>query len=195
MPGPRSLDPAGDGVDALEPPDPPLRDEVLILRRWTQADASQVNDACQDPAIAQFIPIPNPYVLADAEAYIDRTQRQWRSGEKAAFAIADATDPTIVVGAVSLAIAGSCGNAAYWVVPAVRGLGIATRSLRLLTGWGLGPLGLGLGVVLLEIHHANAASVRVAEGAGYHHVGQLEVAAPQGTRTHHLYARLATDRL
>lgn len=175
----------------LEPPEPPLADEVILLRPWTDADAPQVTDACQDPHIQQYIPIPRPYALADAEAYIARTRRQWVTGEKAAFAIADVTDPAVVLGAVSLAVVQTCGNAAYWIAPGVRGMGLATRALRLLTTWAVDTL--GMGVILLEIHHRNEASRHVAGAAGYRQVGQLEVPVPDGARTHLIYAHLATD--
>lgn len=175
----------------MVPPDPPLGDEVVVLRPWVPSDAEQVTAACQDPRIQRYIPVPRPYGIADAEAYIERTARQWASGEKAAFAMADPSDPAIVLGAISLAVVQGVGNAAYWVVPAVRGLGLAQRALRLVVHWAMGTL--DLGVVLLEIHHANEASMHVAESAGFHLVGQLEVPAEQGDRTHLLYAHLAAD--
>ena len=177
---------------ALEPPEPALADDVIVLRPWTEADAPQVAAACQDPHIQQYIPIPRPYALADAEVYIARTGRQWAAGEKAAFAITDVDDPSVVLGAVSLAVVQRCGNAAYWIAPAVRGMGLATRALRLLTTWAVETL--GMGVILLEIHHSNEASRRVAGAAGYHQVGQLEVPAPDGARTHLIYAHLVSDR-
>lgn len=183
--------PAPGGADGLVPPNPPLRDEVVLLRPWVPADAGQIHAACQDPRTQQYIPIPRPYALDDAVTYIERTRRQWASGEKAAFAMADVNDPTIVLGAVSLAVVERIGNAAYWVVPEVRGLGLATRSLRLVTHWAMSTL--GLGVVLLEIHHSNGASIHVAEASGFHLVGQLEVPEPRGGRSHLLYAHLAAD--
>jgi RimJ/RimL family protein N-acetyltransferase len=176
---------------ALAVPDPPLRDDVVLLRPWEPGDAEQVCAACQDPRIGQYIPIPKPYVLADARTYIERTARQWRTGEKAAFAIVGVDDPSTVLGAMSLAVVQRVGNAAYWVVPEVRGLGLAGRALRLVTRWAMGTL--DLGVVLLEIHHTNAASIHVAESSGYHLVGQLEVPEARGGRTHLLYAHLAPD--
>lgn len=183
------VDPSAPG---LEPPDPPLADEVIRLRPWTEADAAQIDAACQDPHIQQFIPIPRPYARADAEAYVARTQRQWATGEKAAFAISDVDDPTVVLGAVSLAVVQRCGNAAYWIAPGVRGMGLATRALGLLTDWAVESL--GMGVILLEIHHRNEPSRRVAVAAGYRQVGQLEVPTPDGRRTHLIYAHLSSDR-
>jgi RimJ/RimL family protein N-acetyltransferase len=180
---------------SLTPPDPPLGDGVVSLRLWAETDVDQIREACQDPRTQQYIPIPRPYGRADAEAYVERTHRQWSSGEKAAFAIVDANDHAVVLGAISLAVARPTGNAAYWIAPGVRGLGLASRALRLVTHWGMHEV--GLGVILLEIHHSNEASRRVAEAAGYHVVGQLEVpddpAHHRAGRTHLLFAHLASD--
>jgi len=97
-----------------------------------------------------------------------------------------------VLGAVSLAVVQRCGNAAYWIAPGLRGMGLATRALGLLTDWAVESL--GMGVILLEIHHRNEPSRRVAVVAGYRQVGQLEVPAPDGPRTHLIYAHLSSDR-
>jgi RimJ/RimL family protein N-acetyltransferase len=176
----------------LQPPDPPLTDGVVVLRPFTTDDVPQIDAACQDLAIQQFIPIPRPYRTADAVAYVERTQRQWREGVKAAFAITGHDDPTHLLGAVNLAISGPCGNAAYWIVPGERRSGTATRALELVTDWALGTV--GLGVVILEIHRANAASIRVAERAGFHLAGQLEVNVETGERNHLIFSRLAGSR-
>lgn len=168
-----------------------LSDGTIGLRNWRDADAEQVDAACRDPDIARFIPIPQPYGYADAVAYIERTRRQWADGTKAAFAIVAVDDPALVLGAINLAIAGSTGNAAYWLAPWARGCGAASRALRLLTHWAFHDL--GLGVVILEIHPANVASQHVADAAGYHRAGHLAVNTATGERDHLIYSKLAPD--
>lgn len=177
---------------ALHPPDPPLTDGVIVLRPFTDADVEQIWSACQDPQIQRFIPVPRPYERADAEAYVRRTQRQWAEGTKAAFAIADADDPTVLLGAINVAINGAVGNSGYWVIPTGRGRGIASRALRLLTDWAFSSL--GLGVILLEIRPENAASIAVARRAGYHHAGEIDVNLHTGEKDGLIFSRLATDR-
>jgi RimJ/RimL family protein N-acetyltransferase len=173
-------------------PDPLLADDVVLLRPWEPDDVEQILAACQDAAIQRFIPIPRPYGRADAEGYVARTQRQWGEGSKAAFAIVERDDPDHLLGAINVAVFGAVGNSAYWVAPDARGRGIAPRALRLLTGWALGPV--GLGVLLLEVHPDNAASLHVAREAGFTDAGQIEVADPAGGRVHRILVLLASDR-
>ncbi len=175
----------------LAPPDPPLSDGVILLRPWVHADIDQLRDACQDRSIQCYIPIPRPYHRADAEGYVARTRRQWEEGSKAAFAIVDPAEPGVVLGAVTLALAGGTGQIAYWVVPALRRAGLATRALRLVADWAVGPL--GLGVLLLEIHPSNTASIAVAERGGFHLAGHLDVNDTTGERDHLLFSRLAVQ--
>ncbi|MEJ5253723.1 MAG: GNAT family N-acetyltransferase [Acidimicrobiales bacterium] len=176
---------------ALQPPDPPLTDGVIVLRPFSDADVEQIRSACQDPQIQRFIPIPRPYERAHAEAYVRRTRQQWAEGTKAAFAIVDAADPAVLLGAINVAINGAVGNSGYWVTPEGRGRGIASRALRLLTNWAFSTL--GLGVILLEIRPENAASIAVARRAGYHHAGEIDVNLQTGEEHGLIFARLATD--
>lgn len=175
----------------LTPPDPPLTDGVVLLRPWVDGDVEQIFAACQDPAIQKFIPIPKPYTRADAEAYVARTKRQWADGSKAAFAIVDPKDDTVLLGAINVAIFDTVGNSGYWVSPAARHRGVATSALRLLTEWALHHL--ELGVVILEIRPDNDASLRVAASVGFHESGHLAVNTDMGKKGGLLLTRLASD--
>jgi RimJ/RimL family protein N-acetyltransferase len=179
-------------IPLLEVPAPPLADDVIVLRPFADADADQLTQACQDPLIQKFIPIPRPYTGTDATAYIDRTKAQWVDGSKAAFAIARADDPAIVLGAINVAIFEAVGNAGYWVAPHARGQGIATRALFLLTDWVFDQL--GLGVLLLEIRPDNPSSLHVAHTVGFHDAGQIDVNTQTGERFGRILVRLASDR-
>ncbi len=81
----------------------------------------------------------------------------------------------------------------YIVAPAARGRGVATEIVRRLTGWAFAELG-ALRVYLL-IDLENAASLRVAERAGYVHEGVLRsVHLKQDRRIDQaVWSRLPTD--
>lgn len=171
---------------------PTLTDGVVVLRALEPGDVDQIADACQDERLQRYIPVPRPYERGDAEEYVNRSLRLWPTGRKAVFAIADPDDPSRLLGVISLSVAGRCGNAAYWVVPGARTRGVARRALRLLTDWSFSRR--DLGIVLLEIHESNAASLDVAAANAFHRAGRLDAVAENGD--HHgalLFARLVSD--
>lgn len=168
-----------------------LTDDVVVLRPIASADAAQICEACQDPRLQQYIPVPRPYVLNDAEEYIARSTALWPTGRKAVFSVVDPADPSRLLGVISLSIAGRCGNGAYWVNPTARGRGVARHALGLLTEWAFTEL--DLAVVLLEIHETNTASADVASAVGYHPTGRIDVNTDDGPKSALLYARLVSD--
>ncbi len=175
----------------LAPPDPPLSDGVVALRPWRDGDVSGIFEACQDPDLQRFIPVPRPYGYEDAVAYVERTRREWADGTKAAYAVVRADGPDHLLGSVNVAIAGGVGNAGYWVVPSARRQGIATRALRLLTDWAFRDA--EIGVMLLEIRPENLGSIGAAEAVGYHEAGTLAVHFERGKEGALLYSRLVSD--
>ncbi|WP_018658516.1 GNAT family N-acetyltransferase [Actinomadura flavalba] len=82
----------------------------------------------------------------------------------------------------------------YGLRPRWRGRGHATAALRLVTGWALG--GLGLHRVELRALTSNAASIRVAEKAGFLREGRARGAERTADGVQHdqfVFGRLATD--
>jgi RimJ/RimL family protein N-acetyltransferase len=146
-----------------------LSDGIVTLRSWRSSDAPAVFAACQDPLIARFVPIPQPYELGDAQAFVERRPADLFDGDEAGFAIVDATTDELL-GAIALH--GPFGHRAmfgYWLAPAARGRGVATRALRLIVDWTLATTE----VIRLEVYTdvANDASGRVAERAGFEREG------------------------
>jgi RimJ/RimL family protein N-acetyltransferase len=163
----------------------------VLLRPVEDGDIDQIAAACQDEGIQRFIPVPRPYARSDAAEYVARAHRQWASGEKAAFAIVDPEDPDRLLGVLSLSIAGTTGNAGYWVAPDARRRGAARRALTLVARWAFDEL--ELAVILLEIHETNTASMAVARAAGFHQAGRLDVNTEMGKRGGLIFSRLITD--
>ncbi len=81
-------------------------------------------------------------------------------------------------------------GAAYWVLPAARVAGVATRALTALTAWALDEIGFHR----LELDHStrNTASCRVAIKSGYLLEGTKRSAAVHDDGRHdmHLHARV-----
>lgn len=164
----------------------------VALRAIAVDDVDQITASCQDAALQRYIPVPRPYHRADAEDYVARSIALWPTGRKHVFSVVPAARPDLLLGVVSLTVAGRCGNAAYWLTPEARGRGAASAALRMVSGWAFEHR--DLAVILLEIHATNEASKRVAAAAGFHHSGDIEVATDDGPRQALLYVRLASDQ-
>jgi len=144
-----------------------LRDGDLVLRSSTEADASALAAACNDPEIAYWIPpIPHPYTEADALEFLrgDVAPAEHR--------LAVALD-AVVVGGIGMGVNSHDyrGTIGYWVARDARGQGICTRALRLLSSWALDELRLQRLELITDPD--NVASQRVAEKVGFRREGVM----------------------
>jgi RimJ/RimL family protein N-acetyltransferase len=153
-----------------------LADGVVVLRRWRRSDAPFLFEASKDPAIERFNG-PAPESIADASSVIERIEDSWRSFETdgdptgAAFAIVDAAsgEPVGMCGIDSWSNT-DVAQFGYWLAPAARGSGLATRAVMLMTTW---MFKLGAARVFLTIQSENTTSAAVARRAGYTLEGTL----------------------
>ncbi|MFJ3794032.1 GNAT family N-acetyltransferase [Kitasatospora sp. NPDC090091] len=173
----------------------------IVLRPWGHRTevrggvVARLLEASADQAIALWNPI-RAIDAAGAKAYLDRWETGWDSGNAAAFAVVDSTDSDLL-GNVALRWTDRADGLAmigYWLMPAARGRGVATRATRAVTSWGIATAD----TRRIEIAHAvgNAASCRVAERCGYPAEGTLRASYRFGDGEYHdehLHARLATD--
>jgi RimJ/RimL family protein N-acetyltransferase len=159
-------------------PDAPLSDGVVTLRPWTLEDVPAIARACDEPEIARWIhQIPSPYGEQDAREYVLATQASWREGTGAFFAIVPGWggEP---VGSIAIHVTDSVfGNVevGYWTATEARGRGLTTRALRLISRWAIEDAGAERVQLRADVH--NAASLRVAEKAGFTREGTLRSAA------------------
>ncbi len=156
----------------ISPPNPPLSDGVVSLRPWTDRDVSEITAACRDPEIARWIDqIPQPYKDSDARAYVAMTKRGWKDSTISGFAITDAETGAVVgsIGIHWLDPGQAVGEVGYWVKQEARGLGVATRALRLAARWAIASCGLER--LQLRADVLNVASQRVAERVGFRREG------------------------
>ena len=160
-------------IDA--PFDARLSDSGVLLRPFTDADVPAVTAACRDPEIQRWIPVPSPYGEDDARTFVARCREGWHDRDAWNFAIVEATSGDLV-GSISVRLVESNGQVGYWIKPEARGGGIATRALRLLSGWAFEELGLER--LQLIVEPENVASQRVAERAGFTREGLLRSYMP-----------------
>lgn len=145
-------------------------DDGLVMRPWSAADAPAVVAAFEDPAIRYWH--HRSMTSDEASDWVAATATQWSRESDAEWAVADGD---VVVGRVALrGIALSIGQAeiSYWTLPAARGRGIASLSVRRVAGWALDEVGFWR----LEVRHStqNAASCAVALHAGFDGEARLE---------------------
>jgi RimJ/RimL family protein N-acetyltransferase len=158
-------------VTAERAAQPSLIGSKIQIRPWTPADADDVFAACQDPDIQRWTTVPSPYTYADAVTYVTEVAPEaWRQGG-AVFALVHPTTarPVGSIGAHSMTE--GVAHVGYWTAPAARGHGWTSDALRTLTDWFL--QGGGAARVELVAEPDNAASIRVAEAAGFVREGVL----------------------
>ena len=170
------VDVAAPGRDArrvrepLVPPDPPLVDGDVELRPWRIGDVDAVFEACQDPEIRRWVPIPWPYERHHAEGFVSGRFGGWADGSAPLAIVDSGTDA--VLGAMTVHpprdLRASVG---YWLAPWARGRGVATRALRLVAHWALQEMP----IARLQLYTliGNDRSGAVAERAGFTREGVL----------------------
>lgn len=144
-----------------------LRDGELVLRPWRDDDVPALVAACNDAEITHWIPlVPSPYTEEHARAFV---RGEIRPEERSFAIILDG----VLAGSIGMSVnePNYRGRIGYWVAAAVRGRGVCTRALRLLSQWALEELGLQR--LDLFTDPDNQASQRVAEKVGFRREGVL----------------------
>lgn len=139
-----------------------LRDGVVWLRPWEVADAPWYAEiAVGDELIQRFTSEPADLTAEQVRAVVQDLPNR---SDVASFVICDAATGERL-GNIGLRHQDGVGDVSYWLAPAARGRGCATRALQLLSRWAFEALDLH------ELHlwavAGNLASRLVAERAGY----------------------------
>lgn len=143
-----------------------LEGDGVILRAWRDEDAPALAPVCGEWDVCAFTSVPWTYSEREALAWIERQRRKRAAGTVLALAI-QGRDDERALGNVNLAGFDDGGRAAtigYWLVPEVRGRGLATAATSLLIDWGLRSYGLER--IEFAILPENLGSQRVAARVG-----------------------------
>jgi RimJ/RimL family protein N-acetyltransferase len=139
-----------------------------VLRPFRPDDFDAARALDEDAAAARWV----PSLPADDGDGVAAFYEQCRlDGSLLHLVIGDRVDETYL-GEAMLALGDhGVGEVGCCVVPAARGRGIATETVRSLTDWAIEALGLGR--VQVFVATVNPVALRLAERAGYRHEGVL----------------------
>jgi RimJ/RimL family protein N-acetyltransferase len=150
---------------------PELDLDDALMRPWRTDDLARLYAAGQDPEVARWIHLAQPFDAVEAMAYLDGAMALWRDGRGASFAIVDRDDQALLGAVTRFGPEGHGATVGLWLVPAGRGRGIGTHALRRLIDWSFATTD----VVRIDcyIEVGNEPSMRMVERAGFHREGML----------------------
>ncbi|WP_433796174.1 GNAT family N-acetyltransferase [Actinoplanes sp. CA-252034] len=153
---------------------PDLTDGVTRLRRWTHDDLACVREASREGRIPEGTTVPATWTDEAGRQYIERQWSRTADGQGWSLAISSAETGEALGCAVLLRRPqGGVAGIGYWLAPAARGAGHASRAVTMLTAWGLAADGAALARVEAWVEPGNVASSRVLERCGYAYEGRL----------------------
>jgi RimJ/RimL family protein N-acetyltransferase len=172
-----------------------LEGERVLLRPFELRDAVAIRDAARDGEA--FLP---PNVPAGGEPLnwwlTQGVHDLAKTGLGLHLAVVDRATGELsgAIGIFRVDWMAGAAESGYGVRPSARGRGLATDALRTIAAWVLGEAGLNR--LELRINAGNAASLRVAEKAGFRHEGLLRSSDREEDGTladQHVFSLLAAD--
>lgn len=166
----------------------------IALRPWHPDDAPAVLAACQDPDIARWAGVPQPFGPEDATRFIEASLGLGSEGTGVAFAIVDTRSGRLLGAITRFGPDGHRATLGCWVTAEARGRGVGRRAVRGVTDWTFASTD----VVRVEafILAGNDASERMLAHAGFTREGVLRAwePGPDGTPADCVaWSRLRTD--
>ena len=183
------------GGIALRHPDPPLTDDVVVLRPWQEDDLALLERASRDEYVAVIERLPVPFDVRAGRAWLDEQRAQVERERGWAFAIVEATSGRALGGiGISFRHPPGAAEPGVWVIEDARNRGVAERAARLLCRWALAEE-TGIERLQATVEPWNLASQRVLEKLGFVREGLLRsYASWRGARQDvFLYSLLPSD--
>lgn len=168
--------------------------DQVRLRPLLPRDAPAVAALADDPLVLRWLPMPQPYTLADARQYCEVVAPEARAdGRGGVWAVLINNHLAGLVNLRKVDRAVGSAEIGYWTGAFARGRGVTTRAAQTLSRWALTEAGLNR--VELRAPAGNTGSNRVAIKAGFRLEGTLRQAAHtrSGLVDLKVYGRLARD--
>jgi RimJ/RimL family protein N-acetyltransferase len=155
---------------------PTLSGDGFLLRPWKEEEAAWYI-AARDEEIFRWTTEKRTLTLAETEDAI-RAANENPGCVCLAIADADSLDLLGNIALVFLPGSKKSGEIMYWLAPAARGRGIATRAVGLLCHWAFGAFDMDR--IVLTTHPENERSQAVARRAGFWRVEGTDPAGSAG---------------
>ncbi|MGC4892838.1 GNAT family N-acetyltransferase [Micromonospora sp. DT31] len=165
----------------------------LLLRPWEAADAAVFFAAYHDPEIRHWH-TRQPASEDQAREWFDLYRQAWAEETGASWAVTRGGGE--VLGRMAMGgmdLHDGVAGCSYWMLPAARGAGVASRALTTLSVWALGEAGFHR--LYLDHSTRNNASCRVAVKARFLLEGtkRSDAVHSDGRHDMHLHARIRGD--
>ena len=148
-------------------PDPPLTDGSVLLRASEPRDLPAIDAGIRDPDVIRWI---GP-TRGSASDVLAENRRAWANGSPT-LSICEPDGTCVGLVWVNVRDADrATGSVGYWLLPGARGRGLATRAVRLVSGWATREM--GLTSLRLTTEPENERSRIVAERSGFRQIGLL----------------------
>ena len=155
-----------------------LQARDLLLTPPSTADLHEIARACQDPDIAAWVAVPQPYAHSDAEFFLEHVVRPgWRDGTQASWTVRRSTDDPLVAMVGLHDIGARSGELGFWTAPWARREGVMSAAVQAVLDHAFDADGLGLERVLWQAYVGNWPSRRVAWRAGFRLEGTIRLEA------------------
>jgi RimJ/RimL family protein N-acetyltransferase len=152
-----------------------LRTRRLELSLPDESDVDVIFEACQDPGIQRYTPVPFPYERAHAESFVTQVAKDWDAATHLTWAIREGRT---LIGTIGLYRLGDDGSAeiGFWMAPGSRGDGRLAEAAGAVIDWAFSPDGLAMTRIEWRAVVGNVASARVASRLGFRYEGLLRQA-------------------
>lgn len=155
---------------------PTLQYGRYTLRPTLDSDVTAIYEACQDPLIPRFTTVPLNYTMSHALDYFQRIPASIELQREIPFVIefgvGDEKEFAGVISLHTISIDNHRAEIGYWMREQMRGKGIATAAVKMLTGYGLDTLGFKRIEAAVDLD--NTASQKLLISAGYEREGVLQ---------------------
>ncbi len=176
---------------------PTLKTKRLILRKMTMADAPAVYAYGRDPEVTKYLAFPTHKSVADATSFLRDTQRRYRKGEPAPWAIVRASDGQLMgsIGLLNYAPNGERVEAGYALHRPYWGQGYGTEAFNAVIRFAFQKLKVNRVQAICAVE--NARSYHVMKKCGLRFEGVMRQYGKLQGKTHDmkLYAILREDWL
>jgi [ribosomal protein S5]-alanine N-acetyltransferase len=162
-------------------PEPVLEDGIVRLRRWAATDLACVKAASDEGSIPEGTTVPLRFTEEAGREWIERQHSRVLRGQGWSLAVTELPQgPAVGCAVLLLRAQEGVAGLGYWLLPEARGRGLASRSVALLTEWGLREVGLAR--VEAWVEPGNEASAGVLSRCGFELEGRLRSFLPFPTR-------------